>query len=138
MLLEVFHHGGHGLVNAALEVHGVGTGGHVLEAYVDDGLGQHRGGGGAVTGLVVGFGGYLLHHLGAHILELVFQLYFLGYGYAVLSNLGSAEFLGDNHIAALGTQGYLHCVCEGVGTFFHGGANVGIEFNLLCHNLEDC
>src|ERR1019366_3420619 len=43
-----------GLVDAALDVHGVGTGGDVPEAFGDDGLGEDGGGGGPVAGDVVG------------------------------------------------------------------------------------
>ena len=49
-----------GLVDAALEVHGVHAGGHVLHAFAHDGLGQHGGGGGAVTGVVAGLGSHFL------------------------------------------------------------------------------
>ena len=103
-------------------------------AYTHNGLGQNGCGSGAVTGLVVGLGGHLFHHLGAHVLEGVFQLYFLGYGYTVLGNLGSAELLGYHHIAALGAQGYLHSIGEGIGTAGDGGAHLCIEFDFFCHN----
>src|SRR5690606_2841624 len=59
----------HGLVDAALQVHGADAGGHVLQAFFDDGLGQHGGGGGAVTGVVGGLGGDFLDQLGADVLE---------------------------------------------------------------------
>src|SRR5699024_4839334 len=45
-----------GLLDAALDVHRVGAGGHVLHAFVDHGLGQDGGGGGAVARGVVGLG----------------------------------------------------------------------------------
>src|SRR5690606_2045338 len=41
-------------LDAALEGHGVGASGDVLHALVDDGLAEDCGGGGAVTGDVVG------------------------------------------------------------------------------------
>src|SRR4030095_5959199 len=47
----------------------VGTGGHGLHAFAEDGLGENGRGGGAVTGNVAGLRGDFLHHLGAHILE---------------------------------------------------------------------
>jgi hypothetical protein len=62
-----------GLVDAALQVHRVHAGGNRLHAFADDGLGQNGGGGGAVTGGVVGLRGDFAHHLGAHVLELVFS-----------------------------------------------------------------
>ena len=132
--LEISHNGSNGFVDTLLQVHGVGAGGHVLEAHVDDGLGQHGCGSSTVTGLVVGLGGNLFHHLCTHVLELVFQLHFLGYGYAVLGDLRSTKLLGNNHVAALGAQGNLNGVSEGIGTFLHGGADVSIEFDFFCHS----
>ena len=42
------------LFDAALQRHGVGAGGDVLETFVYDGLREHGGGGGAVAGDIVG------------------------------------------------------------------------------------
>ena len=56
-------------LDALLEQHRVRAGGDVAQALVDDGLGEHGGGGGAVTGDVVGLGGGFLEQLGAHVLE---------------------------------------------------------------------
>ena len=50
LLLQLLDQGRDGLVDAALQVHRVHAGGHVLHAFANDGLGQHGGGGGAVTG----------------------------------------------------------------------------------------
>ena len=136
LLLEALDHGSDSLVDTALEVHRVGAGGHVLDADVDDRLGEHGGGGGAVARLLVGLGGDLLDHLGAHVLEAVLEFHFLGDGHAVLCDLRGAEFLGDNDIAALRSEGHLDCVSERVGTVLHRGADVGIEFNFLCHNFQ--
>ena len=63
--------GGDGLLDALLQAHRVGAGGDVAHAEVDQRLGEHGGGGGAVTGDVVGLGGDLLDELGAHVLERV-------------------------------------------------------------------
>ena len=60
---------GYGLVDTALQVHRVGTCGHVLHAYADDSLCQHRSGRRTVTGVVVGLRSHLLDHLGAHVGE---------------------------------------------------------------------
>ena len=73
-------------VDAALEVHRVHAGGDGLDALADDGLGQHGRGGGAVTGLGAGFAGHLANHLGAHVLEVIGQLDFLGDRHAVLGD----------------------------------------------------
>jgi hypothetical protein len=42
------------------------------------------------------------HHLGAHVLELVLKLDFLGDGDAVLGDAGCAERLVEHDVAALG------------------------------------
>ena len=55
-LLQFVDGGDDGLVDAALEIHRVHAGGDVLHAFADDRLGQHGGGGGAVTGDVGGLG----------------------------------------------------------------------------------
>ena len=75
-----------GLLDAALDVHRVGAGGDVLDALAVDRLGEHGGGGGAVTGDVGGLGRDLAHHLGAHVLERVLELDLLGDGDAVLGD----------------------------------------------------
>ncbi len=135
--LEFLHNCVYGLVNALLEVHGIGACSHVLEAYIDDGLCKDSGGGGAVTCLVVGLGGNLLHHLGAHVLELVFKFHFLCYGYAVLGNLGSTELLCNDNVTAFRSKRYFNCICKCICTVLHGGADVCIEFDFLCHNKDD-
>src|SRR3989344_4892438 len=81
-LLELGDQGGDRLVDAALEVHRVHAGGHVLHAFAHDGLSQHGGGGGAVASVVRGLGSDFLDHLGAHVHELVLELDFLGHGQA--------------------------------------------------------
>ena len=52
-LLQLGHQRNHGLVNAARQLHRVGTGGHNLHSLRNDGSGQDSGGGGAVTGCVI-------------------------------------------------------------------------------------
>src|SRR5690606_25047938 len=114
-LLGQFGHGsGHGLVDTALQVDGVEAGGYVLQAFLDDGLGQHGGGGGAVTGVVGGLRGDILDQLGADVLELVFQFDFLGNGDAVLGDGGGAERTLQHNVAALGAQGGFHRVGEDI------------------------
>ena len=101
-----------GLLDAALELHRVGAGGDVLEAFAEDRLGEHGGGGGAVAGEVGGLGGDFLHHLGAHVLDRIVELDFLGDGHAVLGDGRRAELLVDDDVAALGTERDLHRLGE--------------------------
>src|SRR6185369_131317 len=112
--LQVFDDLGHGEIDAALEVHRVHAGGNRGHAFADDRLGQHGGGGGAVTGGVVGLAGDFAQHLRAHVLELVLEFDFLGDGDAVLGDAGRAEALLDHHVATLRSEGDLHRIGEDV------------------------
>ena len=103
-----------GQLEALLEQHGVGAGGDVAHALVDDGLGQHGGGGGAVAGHIVGLGGGFLDQLGAHIGKGIFELDVLGDGHAVMGDGGGAVLLVERHVAALGTEGDLDGVGDGI------------------------
>ena len=123
----------HRLVDAALQVHRVGAGGHVLRAGRVDGLGQYGGGGGAVAGLVGRFRSHFLHELGAHVLDGVAQLNFLGHGHAVLGDGGRAEFLVDDDVAAFGAEGHFHGVRQFVHAGLQLGAAFGVELNVLSH-----
>ena len=103
-----------GLLDAALQLHRVGAGDDVLRALAEDRLGQHGGGGGAVAGDVGGLARHFADHLGAHVLERILQLDFLGDGDAVLGDGGGAELLVEDDVAALGAEGDLDGVGEGV------------------------
>ena len=103
------------LLDAALEEHRVGAGGQGLQAFGHDGVGQNGGGGGAVTGDVIGLGGGFLEKLRAHIFKGVFEFDFLGDGHAVMGDGGGAELAVEGHVAALGAEG--------------GGDGVGDDIN---------
>ncbi len=109
------------------EIHRVHAGGNQLDAFVDDGLAEHGRGRGAVTGDVVGLRGHGAQHLGAHVLELVFQLDLLGDGDAVLGDARGAERLVDHDVAALRTQRDLHRIGEDVDAADHLVAGIGGE-----------
>ncbi len=134
ILLQFFDDGDHGLVDAALQVHRVHAGGDVLHAFADDRLGQHGGGGGAVTGDVGGLGSDFLDHLRAHVLELVLQFDFLGDRNAVLGDGRGAEGALQNHVAALGAEGDLDGVGENVDTTNHALTSGIAKLNFFsCH-----
>ena len=124
---------GGGEVDAALEVHRVHAGGNRLHAFLDDRLGEHGGGGGAVAGLVVGAGSDFLHHLRAHVLELVLELDVLGDGDAVLGDARGAERFVEHHVAAFGAESNLHRIGEDVHALEHAGAGVVAELDVFCH-----
>ena len=130
-----FDGGGHGRLDAPLEAERVGAGGHVAEALADQRLGEHGGGGGAVTGDVVGLGGHLLHELGTHVLEGVLELDLAGDGHAVVGDGGGAELLLEHHVAALGAERDLDGVGELVHAGLEGTAGVLVELDELGHRV---
>ena len=73
LLLQLLEDERDGLVDAALELHRVVARGHHLRALAENGLRENGRGGGAVAGDVRGLGSDLLHHLRAHVLELVLE-----------------------------------------------------------------
>ena len=131
VLLEVFDDGLDGEIDAALEVHRVHAGSDRLGAFLDDGLRQHGGGGGAVTGEVGRLRGDFAHHLRAHVLELVLELDFLGDRHTVLGDARGAERLVEHDVAALGAEGHLHRIGEDVDAAQHAVARVGREFDVF-------
>src|SRR5690606_24735510 len=98
-LLGQFSHGsGHSLVDTALQVDGIETSGNVLQAFLDDGLSQHGGGGGAVAGVVRGLRSNVFNELSADVFELVFQFDFLGNRHAVFGDGRGAERALEHHV----------------------------------------
>ncbi len=137
--LELLDDGFDGLLDAALELHRVGARGDVLEAFAEDRLRQHGGGGGAVAGQVGGLGRDFLHHLRAHVLDRIGQLDFLGDGDAVLGDRRRAELLVDDDIPALRAEGDLHRLGQRVDAPLELGAGIGVKKQFLrCHCLISC
>ena len=128
-----------GLVDAAFDLHGVGAGGDVLEAFFENGFGQDRRGGGAVAGDIGGLGGDFLDHLGAHVFVGVFQLDFLGDADAVFGDGRRAEGFFEDDIAAARAQGDLDGLGELANAFADGGAGFGIKCDFFrCHFKLSC
>jgi hypothetical protein len=135
-LLDVLDHGRDRDLDAALQVHRVHAGGNRFGAFPHDRLRQHGGGGGAVTGGVVGLGSDFAQHLRAHVLELVLEFDLLGDGDAVLGDAGGAETLFDDDVAALGAERHLHRVGENIDAAQHAVARVSGKFNVLGSHVE--
>src|SRR6185437_9380779 len=134
--LQFLDGGGHGLVDAALQIHRVHAGGDRFHALADHRLREHGCGGGAVTGGVGRLGGDFLHHLRAHVLELVGEFHFLRHGHAVLGDGGGAEALLEHDVAALGAEGRLDRVGQGVDATQHAVARVFGETDFFgCHGF---
>ena len=101
-LLDVLDGGAHSEIDAALQIHRVHAGGNRLRTFAHDRLSEHAGRGGAVARDVIRLGGDFAQHLGAHILELVFEFDFLSDRHTVLGGARRAERLVDHDITALG------------------------------------
>ena len=97
-----------GLVNTPLQIDGIGASGHVLQALFVDRFGQNRGGRGPITSNVAGLRGHFLHHLGPHVLILVFQFDLFCDGHSIFGDCRGAKTLLDNHVAPTGTEGHFH------------------------------
>ena len=100
---------------------------------VDQGLGEHGGGGGAVTGDVVGLGRDRLGQLRAEVLERVVELDLAGDGHAVVGDRRGAEGLGEHDVAALGAEGHLDGVGQLVDAALERAAGFLVEGEGLGH-----
>ena len=115
------------------ERHRVGAGGDVAHALVHQGLGEHGGGGGAVTGDVVGLGGDALGQLRAEVLVRVVEVDLPGDGHAVVGDRRGAELLVDDDVAAARAEGHLDRVGELVDAALEGAPGVLVELDDLGH-----
>jgi hypothetical protein len=132
-LEQLLGHRGGGRVDAALEVHRVGAGGHRAQSQVHHGLREDRGGGGAVTGNVVGLSGDFLGELSAEVFVGVLELHLLGDGHAVVGDGGRAPLLVDDDIAAARAERHLHGVGEMIHSALKAAAGVLVELQDLGH-----
>ena len=130
---ELLDDGLGGLLDAAAQRDRVGTGDHVLQALVHEGLGQHGRGGGAVAGDVVGLLGDFLDQLGADALVRILKVDFLGDGHAIVGDGRGAVGLVQHDVAALRAQRDLDGVGELVQTREHSLASFLVVCNDLCH-----
>ena len=122
-----------GGLDALLERHRVGAGGHVAQALADHGPGQHGGGRRAVTGDVVGLLGDFLDQLGADLLVRVLELDLLGDRYAVVGDRGGAPLLLEDDVAALGAERDANGVGELVHAALERPAGLLVEGDHLGH-----
>ena len=133
-LLQLLGRGGDRQIDAALQVHRIRARGDRLQALADDRLRENRGGGGAVAGLIGGVGRDFLHHLRAHVLELVLELDLLRDRDAVLRDGGGAEALVEHRVAALGSQRHLDGVRQNIHALEHARPGVVAEtYVFSCH-----
>ena len=97
-------------------------------------LGEDGGGRRAVTGDVVGLLGDLLDELGADLLVRVLELDLLGDGDTIVGDRGGAPLLLEDDVAALGAEGHLDGVGEGVHAPLEAAAGLLVESDDLGHS----
>src|SRR5688572_22719086 len=130
---EVLADGLDGLLDALLEGHRVRAGGDVAQTLAHERLGQHGGGGGAVTRDVVGLLRDLLDELGPDLLVRVLELDLLGDAHTIVGDGGGAPLLLEYDVAATGTERHLHGVGEGVHSPLEATARLFVERDHLGH-----
>src|SRR5690606_30597485 len=134
-LLDLFNRSIQTFVDTALQVHRVHARGNCFQTFVHNGLRQNNYSSSTITDYVVDLRNNLLHHLRAHVFELVFQLDFLGYGNTVFSHGRRAKGLVQNHVTAFWAQSYLDRVGQNIHTSQHSLAGGITKFNVFsCHN----
>ena len=121
-----------GLLDAALDQERVRTGGNVAEAFANDGLRQHRRGGRAVAGDVVGLRRDFLHELCAHVFEHVGEFDFLGDRHTVVGEGRRTELLVQHNVAAFRPEGDFDRIGENVRTALECATCVLVKNELLC------
>jgi hypothetical protein len=122
-------------VDATLDQERIGTGGDVAQAFADDRLREHRRGGRAVAGDVVGFGSDFLDQLGAHVLERIGQFDFFRDRHAVVGDRRRAEFLVEDDVTALRPQGHLDRVGQDVRSTLERAASLFVENEFFSSHL---
>src|SRR5690606_12608973 len=127
---------GNSQVDTALQVHRVHASGNCLVAFLNDCLSENGRRRGAVTSDVVGLRSNFADQLGAHVLELVFQLDFLGNRHTVLGDARCAEGLVDDDVTALGAKRYLDSVGENIDAAQHALAGITGETYFFSSHLQ--
>ena len=134
MCLDGLNSLGNCLAHAAADVHRVSTGGDILHTLGNHCLCQNGCRGGTVACGIIGLGCDLTHQLCAHVLEFVLQLDLFCDGHAVVGDDRGTEFLAQHHIAALGAEGDLNGVCQGIDTGTQCLTGFLALLDLLSHN----
>jgi hypothetical protein len=130
---ELLHDGGDSLLDALLEAHRVGAGGHVAQALTDHRLSQHGGGGGAVARDVIGLLGDLFDELRTDLLVRVLEVDLLGDAHPIVGDGRRTPLLLQHDVAALGSKGHLDGVGEDVHPPLEAAACLSVELNEFGH-----
>lgn len=92
--------------DSTADLHRVGAFAYCVKALFGNGACQHSGSGGAISGLLVGVVGHVLHQLGSDVLVLVLQVNAFGHCDSIFGDLGAAPALLNDDCATLGSK---HC-----------------------------
>src|SRR5229473_2852608 len=122
----------HREVDAASQVHRVHAGRDGAHTLTHQRMGEDRRGRRAVAGFGAGSVGDLLDHLGAHVLELVGELDFLGDRYPVLGDPRCAVGSFEDHVAALRPERHANRIGQSVDAAQHALARVATQANVFC------
>src|SRR4029453_3912111 len=123
----------HGCVDPPLETDRAGPRSDRSETFMYQRLGQHCCRCCPVTSDIVGLGGHFLGQLRAEVLIRVVELDVARHRHAVVGDGRSAPLLVKNDITALGAQGDLHGVGEGVDAPLERLASLPVELKDFCH-----
>src|SRR5690606_5381432 len=131
--LKLGDDGRNGLLDTALEAHGVGAGGDVAEALAHERLSEHRSRRRTVTGDVVGLLGDLLDELRTDLLVRVVELDLLSDRHTVVRDRGRAPLLLQNDVAAARAERHLDGVGQLVEAALEAATGLLVESDHLCH-----
>ena len=126
-----------GLLDAPLQAHRVGAGGHVAQALADHRLGQDGRRRGAVSGDVVGLLGNFLDELGADLLVRILELDLFGDAHAIVGDGRGTPLLLQHDVAALGSKGHLDGVGEDIHPALEAAPCLSVELNQFGHVLRE-
>ena len=133
VLLDFVHGQLNSLVHTLLQLDGSHASCNSLQAFPNHGVCQNGGSSSSVTSNIVCLCGNFFQELGSHILVGIFQFNFPCNRYSVLCNGGSTEFLVQQHVASLGSQGNLYSLGNLLYTGQQFFAGIFIEKQLFCH-----
>lgn len=100
-LFQLVNDGFYGHHDSTADLNRVSAFADGVEALLGNGTSQHCGSGGAITSLLIGVVGHVLHQLGTDVLVLVLQVDALGHRHTVLGDLRAAPALLNDDSATL-------------------------------------
>ena len=121
------------LLDAAAQGNRIGSGHHVLQTLMHEGLCKYSCGGGAIAGDIIGALGHFLHQFGTNALERILKIDLLGDRNAIVGDGRRAIGLVKHDVAALGTKRHLDGIGQLIQTGEHTLTSFLIVFNDLCH-----